>query len=68
MAASGLSPFTNQWHKVHNFTPDSAQFTVSEEAKPIERHDWMSTLKEERVSIDANDSFFAAAPIEVLCL
>uniref|UniRef100_A0A915D570 C-CAP/cofactor C-like domain-containing protein n=1 Tax=Ditylenchus dipsaci TaxID=166011 RepID=A0A915D570_9BILA len=29
MSSSGLSPFTNQWSKVHNFTPESAKFTIT---------------------------------------
>jgi hypothetical protein len=68
MSQSKLSPFTNTWHKVHNFTPDSAQFTVSEEIKPIGQtygpvHNWLPDLKQERVSIDPMESFFVKIPI-----
>jgi hypothetical protein len=68
MTQSGLSPFTNQWYRVHNFTPDSAQFTVSEKTKPIGQtygpvHNWLPDLKQERISIDATDSFFLYTPI-----
>lgn len=63
MAQSQLSPFTNSWYKVHNFTPDSAQFTVNEETRPIGQtygpvHSWLPDLKQERVSIDTMESFF----------
>ncbi|KAI6175420.1 Protein XRP2 [Aphelenchoides bicaudatus] len=65
---SGLSPFTNLWYKVHNFTPDDGAFTVSEQDKPIGQtygptHDWLPDLSQERVSIDPQDSYFKKTPI-----
>ncbi|KAH7725552.1 XRP2 protein [Aphelenchoides avenae] len=34
MAACELSPFTNRWSEVHNFTPESSRFTTSAEPSP----------------------------------
>ncbi|KAI6223035.1 Protein XRP2 [Aphelenchoides fujianensis] len=67
MIQSGLSPFTNYWHKVHDFTPETSQFTVSSQPKPIENtygpaHNWLPELKAERVSIDPADSYFLFTP------
>ncbi|KAI6238120.1 Protein XRP2 [Aphelenchoides fujianensis] len=67
MIQSGLSPFTNYWHKIHDFTPETSQFTVSSQPKPIENtygpaHNWLPELKAERVSIDPADSYFLFTP------
>lgn len=69
MTQSGLSPFTNYWYEIHNFTPDTTQFIVSEKLKPIGQvygpvHDWLPDLKQERVSIDKIDSFLLNIPME----
>lgn len=29
MADCGMSPFTNQWSHVHNFTPETSKYTVT---------------------------------------
>lgn len=34
MAACELSPFTNRWSEVHNFTPESSRFTITVDPSP----------------------------------
>ncbi|KAI6211796.1 C-CAP/cofactor C-like domain-containing protein [Aphelenchoides besseyi] len=67
MNQSGLSPFTNYWYKVHDFTPETSQFTISQTPKPIENtygpaHNWLPDLKAERLSIDPANSYFLFTP------
>lgn len=33
MCASGLSPFTNRWNQVHNFTPETRKHKISKKGE-----------------------------------
>lgn len=63
MLESGLSPFTNRWHAVHDFTPETSTVVVTDDYRPDAAvygvtYDWTATYTAERVSTTPADSYF----------
>uniref|UniRef100_A0A1I7S3H9 C-CAP/cofactor C-like domain-containing protein n=1 Tax=Bursaphelenchus xylophilus TaxID=6326 RepID=A0A1I7S3H9_BURXY len=67
---SSLPPFTNHWHLIHDFTPETSKTELSDHPKPLSSIyapsiEWISELKQERVTVSESESFFFYNPSKV---